>query len=145
MKIPKRLNKILELLPECDLLADVGCDHGILGVAALKQKKVQRIIFTDISAPSLQKAKIYAQQNGVFDRCDFILGDGLCGRKVDCAVIAGMGAKEILKILFDSKDLPRYLVLNPMRNADTIRKNLADFYFFEQRHLCLCEVLLFLL
>ena len=57
MKIPDRIKIILSLIPQCDVLMDVGCDHGILGVAALQEKKVEKVVFTDISLPSLKKAE----------------------------------------------------------------------------------------
>lgn len=131
MEIPLRLKKILSLVPACDILADVGCDHGMIGVQALKEGKAKKVLFTDISAPSLKKAKVLAESYGLASKCEFILGDGLCERNVDCAVIAGMGGKEILKIINDCKVLPKSLVLNPMRNTDTVRAQLSKNYFFE--------------
>ena len=43
MKIPDRIKIILSLIPQCDVLMDVGCDHGMLGVAALQEKKVEKV------------------------------------------------------------------------------------------------------
>lgn len=131
MKIPDRIKMLLSVIPQCDVLMDVGCDHGMVGVAALLEGKATRVIFTDISLPSLKKAERLAKRYGVDERCDFLFGDGTCGKKADCVVIAGMGGKEILKILDDGVFLPEYLVLNPMRNADTVRKGLYKKYFFD--------------
>lgn len=131
MEIPFRLKKILSLVPTCDILADVGCDHGMIGVQALIEGKVNKVLFTDISAPSLQKARILAEKKGLISKCEFIFGDGLCGCYADCAVIAGIGGKEILKILADTDSLPEYLVLNPMRNTDTLRAQLSKNYYFD--------------
>lgn len=131
MKIPDRIKMLLSVIPQCDVLMDVGCDHGMVGVAALLEGKATRVIFTDISLPSLKKAERLAKRYGVDERCDFLFGDGTCGKNADCVVIAGMGGKEILKILDDGVFLPEYLVLNPMRNADTVRKGLCKKYFFD--------------
>jgi len=101
-------------------------------MTALLQNKAQRVVFIDISQPSLKKAEILAQKNGLLDRASFVVGDGLAGLKVDCAVIAGMGGKEILKILDDAKNnLPNKLLLNPMRNVDTVRAKLIEDYFID--------------
>ncbi len=131
MSLTKRLSKILSLAPVCDVLADVGCDHGKLGVAAIECKKAQKVIFTDISAPSLAKARELAKRRGVEDRCEFFCGSGLCGKTADCAVVAGMGGKEILAILSKATELPQSLVLNPMRGAPQLRQALQKDYFFE--------------
>ena len=43
-----------------------------------------------------------------------------------------MGGKEILKIIDDAKDnLPNKLLLNPMRNVDTVRAKLVEDYFID--------------
>lgn len=131
MKIPDRIKIILSLIPQCDVLMDVGCDHGILGVAALQEKKVEKVVFTDISLPSLKKAEALVKLQGLEDKCRFLHGDGFCGERADCVVIAGMGGKEILKIIDNGGFLPEYMVLNPMRNADTVRRALQEKYFFQ--------------
>lgn len=130
MEMSLRLKKVLSLVPTCDVMADVGCDHGMIGINALIEGKAKRVLFTDISAPSLHKAKILAEKKGLVSKCEFIFGDGLCDRYVDCAVIGGIGGKEILKILANTESLPKHLVLNPMRNTDTIRAQLSKNYFF---------------
>jgi len=131
MNLTPRLTKIINLLPNVEILADVGCDHGIVGVNALLQGKAKKIIFTDISKPSLKKAEILAENFGIADRCEFVFGDGLVGRTVDCAVVAGMGGKEIIKIIDDCSHKPSYLLLNPMRNTDTVRQKLMQEYFID--------------
>ena len=42
----KRLEKVAELLDEYDLLADIGCDHGYLGIMALN-KGIKFVQFID--------------------------------------------------------------------------------------------------
>ena len=128
MNLSRRMLKIIELIPPCDLLADVGCDHGMVGISALIQNKTKKVIFIDISQPSLKKAENLARQYSMLDKCEFVVGDGLCGKKVDCAIIAGMGGKEILKILENSAEKPQYLLLNPMRNTDTVREKIVEDY-----------------
>ena len=33
--LTKRLQKLVSVLPQCEVLADVGCDHGYVGIEAL--------------------------------------------------------------------------------------------------------------
>lgn len=122
-----RLHKLVSLIPKCKLLADVGCDHGYVGIEALRLGKVKQVAFTDISQPSLDKAKRNCPEefgNVVSFHCQ----DGLGQIKADCAVIAGMGGLEIISILQQAKYLPQKLVLQPMRNQRDVREYLTQRY-----------------
>ncbi len=121
-----RLNRIIAALPRCETLADVGCDHGLVGIAALQKGVAQQVIFTDISLPSLQKAKQNCPQQ-LQSRASFVCGNGLGNVQCDCAVIAGMGGLEIVHIL-DGCALPDKLVLQPMRNSVQVRQRLIRDY-----------------
>jgi Predicted SAM-dependent methyltransferase len=97
----KRLRAIIDLLPRCGVIADIGTDHGKLGCALLEEDKCLEVWFSDISAVSLQKAKALAEMLGLGRRSKFFVGDGaraLPGSP-DAAVIAGMGGKTICGIL----------------------------------------------
>ena len=52
-----RLSMIAEMVGRCSSYADVGCDHGRLGAFLLQNGWVDRAVLTDISAPSLDKAR----------------------------------------------------------------------------------------
>ena len=122
-----RLNKLVSLIPHCDTLADVGCDHGYVGIEALRQGKASRVAFADISQPSLNKAMRNCPDefSGVVS---FLCQDGLGALKTDCAVIAGMGGLEIISILQTAKYLPDKLVLQPMRNQRDVRAFITQKY-----------------
>ncbi|MBQ9710013.1 MAG: tRNA (adenine(22)-N(1))-methyltransferase TrmK, partial [Clostridia bacterium] len=53
----KRLQTLLSALTPCRKLADVGCDHGYLSKAALDSGLAEAVVVSDISSPSLEKAK----------------------------------------------------------------------------------------
>ncbi len=118
-----RLNKIVQAIPQVDTLCDVGCDHGYIGLGAWKLGKVQNVIFMDISAPSLAKAKNNCT-NANMHSCQFVCQDGIQGVVCDCAVIAGMGGLETISILQNTTRPPKFLVLQPMRNQIDVRKYL---------------------
>ncbi|MEG1527600.1 MAG: tRNA (adenine(22)-N(1))-methyltransferase TrmK [Clostridia bacterium] len=123
----KRQLAIIELLPTCNVLCDVGCDHGIIGAQALATNKAKKVIFTDISAPSLNKARLLCQ-NVNLTNCEFICQDGLGNIACDCAVIGGMGGLEILDILRQATTLPEMLLLQPMRSLETLRQEIIKNY-----------------
>ena len=122
-----RLNKLVSLIPGCDLLADVGCDHGYVGIEALRLGIARQVAFADISRPSLLKAKRNCPQQ-FKDVVSFHCQDGIGALQADCAVIAGMGGLEIISILQKAKHLPNTLILQPMRNQRDVRMYLAKSY-----------------
>ena len=122
-----RLNKLVSLVPACNLLADVGCDHGYVGIAALQQDKALSVAFTDISAPSLHKARANCPQE-LTDKVSFHCQDGIGSIDADCAIIAGMGGLEIISILQNATRAPAKLVLQPMRNQRDVREYISKKY-----------------
>ncbi len=81
--------------------ADIGCDHGLLAAHLLQRRADLRVIASDVSAPSLDKARRLMTSLGMEKRAKFCVADGLAGvdEPVDVIVIAGMGAGTILKII----------------------------------------------
>ena len=122
-----RLAKIVSTIPQCDTLADVGCDHGYIGIEALNTGRVNSVTFVDISQPSLDKARQNCP-NTLTKSVKYLCQDGLKQLVVDTAVIAGMGGLEIISILKEAETLPQKLVLQPMRNQRDVRRYLAERY-----------------
>lgn len=108
--MPIRLDSRLSLLAnlsEGRRVADIGCDHGKLSYYLIGTDRADLVIATDISAPSLQKAKDLAHENGVEDVLVTRLGDGLKpiqSREVDTVIIAGMGGDVIQAILKGARE-----------------------------------------
>lgn len=124
--LTKRQKNIVDALPICEVLADVGCDHGYIGSQALLQNKARRVVFTDISQSSLNKARLkYSLRFGT--RATFVCQDGVQSVYCNCAVIAGMGGLEIISIIKQARMLPAQLVLQPMRNQQDVRRFLNYF------------------
>ena len=125
--LTKRLNKLVSVLPSCDVLADVGCDHGYVGIEALTRGIAKKVIFVDVSAPSLDKARQNCPDE-YLRSASFVCRDGLGDIEADCAIIAGMGGLETMSILDGTKHLPDKLVLQPMRNQKDLRQYLIQRY-----------------
>ena len=119
----KRFEEILSFVKESECFADVGCDHGKIALSVLKSGKCKTVIASDISAESLKKVVKTADNEGIKGLIA-IVSDGFesIPYAVDQAVIAGMGGEEICKILSAAKALPERLVLQPMKNAERVRR-----------------------
>ncbi len=126
IKLDKRLSFCLSLI-EGETLCDVGTDHGKLPVVALLSGKVKSAVAIDISAKSLKKAELLAEEWGVSLSCR--VGDGLkplCGEKTDACVIAGMGGREIVKILSETPSAAKSYILVPHTDAPIVRAFLKE-------------------
>ena len=122
----KRFNVILSFVRPAKVFADVGCDHGKIAVAVKKSGAAEKVIASDVSAPSLRKARELADLERI-DGLITVLSDGFSDirERVDEACIAGMGGEEIIKILSAAKELPDRLILQPMKNSEKLRRFLV--------------------
>lgn len=130
IRIDERLTAIAGLV-KGGAVADVGCDHGKLGFYLVSTDRAEKVIATDISAPSLLKAKELAFNEGVTEIMETRLGDGLSpikSQEVDTVIIAGLGGDVISEILksarLDAKKFSRF-VLSPNTHPEKVRKELA--------------------
>ncbi len=147
-----RLERIFSEIPTCSSFADVGCDHGFIAEKMILSGKAARVIVSDISEPSLQKAKKLLKKHIDSGKVAAICTDGLNGLPTDVEVvlIAGMGGEEIIKILTSSNFLPPVLILQPMKNVDKVRRTLfnlgygieKDYLFIDKKYynLIVCKM-----
>ena len=95
-----RIDIICSHLPEADVFADIGCDHGYCTQYMLKNRRCRLAYISDISAGSLQKARTLLAREVEEGRCIPVVADGLDGvKECDLVLIAGMGGEEIVRIL----------------------------------------------
>ena len=121
--------RLCELVPDCDLAADIGTDHGYLGCALLQTGKCRRVWFTDISADSLGKAERLIHEKGLESQARFFVGDGLepLPYAPNAIIIAGMGGHTISGILDKAADKTRgaTLVLGANTKVNELRRFLS--------------------
>lgn len=118
----KRLETLLSLIPQCEIFADIGCDHGYIANAMLLRHKCEWVIVSDMSAECLKKAETLLSQNFP-DKFTAVVSDGFDNVGfADCALIAGMGGDIISEIVSSAKNLPEQLVLQPMKNTEKVRR-----------------------
>ncbi len=120
-----RIEAVCSFLSKARVFADIGCDHGYCTAYMLDNGLCERAYISDISKKSLQKAETLLAPYIQEGRCVPVVADGFKGLKEPCdlVLIAGMGGEVILRILSDG--LPERFVLQPMHNADKVRKFLS--------------------
>lgn len=103
MNIPlsKRLQVCAGFVAPGDRVADIGCDHGYLGIYLLKNEIAASVIASDINEGPLQSAVRNAEKFGFRDKMRFYLSDGARNipRDFDTLICAGMGADTMVSIL----------------------------------------------
>ncbi|MBQ9762387.1 MAG: SAM-dependent methyltransferase [Oscillospiraceae bacterium] len=143
MKIPlsNRLLACCGFVRPGDRVADIGCDHGYLGIHLLKTGIANRIIAADVNEGPLQSAMRNGLKFGVRDKMTFFLSDGLRNvpRDFDTLVCAGMGADTMISILEAApwlKDGRYRLILQCQSRRPELRR-----YLYEQGFRILRETL----
>lgn len=143
MKLPlsNRLMTCCEFVRPGDRVADVGCDHGYLGIYLLQQGIAGAVIASDVNEMPLHSAVINAAKFGVKDRMSFYLSDGVRSipRDFDSLVCAGMGADTMISIMESApwlKDGKYRLILQCQSRRPELRR-----YLNEQGYAILRETL----
>ena len=127
MKLSRRLEAIVELIPSTQVIADIGTDHGFVPCALLKRGRIHRAIAADINRLPLEKARTTATLQGLADQIEFRLGSGLkvlAPGEVNGAIIAGMGGELTRDILEASPAVVQtldFLILQPAQNPEVLR------------------------
>lgn len=132
MKISNRLKIIASFVLEDAYLLDVGCDHALLDVYVVMNRKNVRAVASDIREKPLIQAKLNVLKYGLQDKIELALGNGLDTIKdnIDTVVIAGMGTSNILDILSNG-DLTRVkrLIISSNNDYYELRKKICKLGF----------------
>ena len=133
MRIPlsKRLQRCADYIGCANRVADIGCDHGYLGISLLKNGQVKSVIAADIRPMPLQAAKENAKRFGFDEQMEFFLSDGASAipRDFDVMVCAGMGADTMISIIENApwlKSTSYRLVLQCQSKTSMLRKYLNE-------------------
>ena len=131
LPLSKRLLTCAGFVASGDRVADIGCDHGYLGIYLLQQGIAKSVIASDVNEQPLQCAVINAEKYGFRDKMTFFLSDGVKNipRDFDCMVCAGMGAETMISILEAAPWLQssQYrMILQCQSKTPMLRKYLSD-------------------
>lgn len=141
MKIPisKRLLCCASLVPQGARVADIGTDHGYLGLWLLQNGRAEHVLAADLRQQPLQSAKTHAEKYGFAAQMDFRLSDGLAQigpDEADTIVCAGMGGDLIVEILSRCPwlhDRNYTLILQPQSAGQVLRRYLGEHEFSVER------------
>lgn len=127
MDLSPRLERILFYIPEVPILADIGTDHGQIAIEAVQRKRARMAVATDKSAASLDKARKAVEASLLQGKISLRVGDGLTTLRTgeaQCIVIAGMGGKQIVKLLDAGGPIwaNARLILQPNRDVAAVRE-----------------------
>jgi len=119
----------VELFPGARSVADIGCDHGYTSILLAKAGKAEKIIACDIGQAPLESAKKNILREGLTDRIECRLGDGLEPIKsfeAESVLISGMGGPLIMEILENRIEEFSFAVLSPQSDFANFRRFLFD-------------------
>lgn len=133
MKIPisKRLLACCGFVCPGERVADVGTDHGYLGIWLLSQGIARSVIASDINPAPLSAARRNAERFGYGGKMEFYLSDGVQSipRDFDTLVCAGMGGDTMVSILSAApwlRDRKYRLVLQCQSKTPMLRRWLSE-------------------
>ncbi len=131
LPISNRLLACAGFIAPGETVADVGCDHGYLGIHLLTEGIAKQVIASDINEGPLQAARRNARKYGVQSKMSFHLSAGVrdVPRDFDVMVCAGMGADTMVSILEDAPWLKsdRYrLILQCQSKTPLLRRYLSE-------------------
>ncbi len=129
IRLRPRLQAVADMVEPSDTFADIGCDHGRLCVALLQQGKIRFAIASDISEPSLMKARELAAVCGLSDNVIFQVSDGLVDIPMGTQILvfSGMGGELIAQLLSQSPQVARSarrILMQPMGGTAELRQYL---------------------
>ncbi|CAI2606561.1 tRNA (adenine(22)-N(1))-methyltransferase [Apilactobacillus kunkeei] len=127
-KLSQRLKVVADFVPQNSRVADIGSDHAYLPVYLMKQKQIEFGIASEVAKGPLDNAIQEIKAEGLSDRIDTRLADGLLSvqpeDKIDCVTIAGMGGTLIKNILENGRSHlsgDELLILQPNVGEDRLR------------------------
>ena len=141
MKLPisKRLLCCASMVQPGSRVADIGTDHGYLGIYLLQSGAARHVIACDLRKDPLENARRNAKLFGVDGAMELRLSDGLekiLPDEVDTVVMAGMGGDLIQKILSQCPWRKRdglQFILQPQSAGQALRQYLAEHGFAIER------------
>ena len=131
LKLSNRMQSIANMVDKNSKVLDVGCDHALIDIYLLLNKKVKKVIASDINENALNMAKTNILSYNIKDisiRC----GNGLDilnkSDDVNTVIISGMGYKTIINILSNKDKLNdiNTIIIQSNNHVSDIRKYMVN-------------------
>ena len=129
-----RFRKIIDELPVCGLLAEVGCDHAKLTALAYESGKCGKAVVSDISEKCLDKARKTLAR---YPQTEYYVCDGVpeAAYSADVIMICGMGGHLIADIISRYEGRAA-LLLSPQSHSEAVRRKLCECGYAVKRDEC---------
>lgn len=142
-----RIIALSKLIDHCQCVYDVGCDHALLAINLLKQKKCQHVVNIDNKKQPLANGISNLKNNHLLKKTTNILNNGLyqitkkTSLKPSYIVCGGLGTKTIISILqsCDKKLQTRPFILLAHKNVEHLRKWLNLHSYVIKKELTFCD------
>ena len=114
------------MVPQSNVIADIGSDHAFLPIALVLNGKVTRAYASEVNEGPYEATVKNIEKHGVSNYVSAVLSDGISELETDVNTISicGMGGSLIVDILDKGKsklDHVNTLVLQPNNNEETVR------------------------
>lgn len=131
LPISHRLLACCSFITPGERVADIGCDHGYLGIYLLSKGIASSVIAADINKQPLESAVRNANKFDVADKMSFHLSDGAkdIPKDFDTLVCAGMGADTMISILKSApwlQDDRYHMIMQCQSKTPTLRRYLSE-------------------
>jgi len=135
MELSIRLNEIISLVHETNIIADIGTDHGYIPIHLIKNNLCKFAIASDVNLGPKNKAEFNIYMEGLSEKIQCRLGEGLNTinpYEAQAVIISGMGAYLIKDIIEERLDVFKsldYAILQPAQNPEVLRKYIYEVGF----------------
>lgn len=140
MKLPDRLQTIVDLVPKNSKVIDIGTDHAYVPIYLYLNNVTKNITATDISSNVLKSTYNNLKKYNLEDKIKLILSDGFKNvtDAYDLAIIAGMGTHTIIDIL-KAKDLPKTLIISSNNDYPLLREYLNSINYTLSKEMAILD------
>jgi tRNA (adenine22-N1)-methyltransferase len=131
----KRLQTLSAFIEESEIVLDIGCDHGLLGIYLKLNRNNIKVISSDINEGPLEKAKDNINKYNLTDEIETRLGDGLdtYSDEIDTIIISGMGGRNMIGIMKSHMEVLKKvdtIILSPNNYQEDVKRFLCNNGFY---------------
>lgn len=134
MQISDRLKTIADCVNRGNIVADIGCDHGLTSIYLIDNNIAAYVYAMDINDGPLKSAKANIRHYGFESNIELRISDGIkaldASDNVQTILISGMGGQLVIDILKELNNKPdveknlNQLVLSPQSDLHKVRQYL---------------------
>lgn len=142
IKLSKRLEKIATFVDNDSSVVDIGCDHALLDIYLVLNRKNIKVVASDVNKNALNNALSNIKKYKLTDKIDTVLSNGLESIDVtglDTIIISGMGTHTMVGILYNNLSKLKNIntiILQSNNDVDFLRKKVTSIgYYIEQEAL----------